>query len=229
MDNQVLANFVTSVFNEIPHLPPPLMASLLGNSSANNGAGALTLTLPRPGGYALGCMLLAVVVGQDTTPDPPTGWTEITSVTNTLNMRSWYRFVDDGVNDPPAGYVWTFSTPVEALGGTIALAHVNRLTPVFDHSNRQVNDVAMVVDHILGTPKLSFLVLSVFVDKNEDINATGDTLAMDQQFEPRANKNVALWTQPWPQGGDTGNRQISISTGISQNLAGSLLVLNPEI
>lgn len=229
MDNGILAQFMTSVWNEVPHLPPPLAPSLLGNSSANNGAGALTLVLPRPGGYTLGCMLLAVAVGQDTSPVPPAGWIEITSVTLSLNMRSYYRFVDDGVGDPPAGYTWTFSSPVEALGGIISLAHVNRLTPIFDHSNRSTTSVDTHTPEITATPPLSFLVYSAFVDKNEDINATENTLLMTEQFEPRANKNMALWTQPWPQGGNTGDRSFSISTGIAQDIAGSLLVLNPEV
>jgi hypothetical protein len=142
-------------------------------------------------------------------------------------MRTYYRIVDGGANDPPAGYTWTFATPVQALGGIVTLFQVDKFNPISSTTQAQTSATNLTVSEIAAVPELGYLIFCAFVDKNEDLNATGGTLAMTEQFEPRANKNVALWTQPFPSGGHSGTRSFSISTGINQDIGGLLIALNP--
>jgi hypothetical protein len=119
--------------------------SLRASATANNGAGATTITVNKPDGTVSGDVLVAGIHvrgnGSTAAVTAPPGWTLIrrTNLGNPTgaigSVLSYYKVVDGG---EPASYTWTFDASRRALGGMAAYSGVNNSTPI-DVSGGQSN------------------------------------------------------------------------------------------
>ena len=106
-----------------PPIWPPAAASFVAGASADNGAGAGSLTIPKPAGTATGDVIVATVVCVGTEPATPAGWKRLRNVTNgTLRTLVYARRV---VASEPASWSFFWSSAREATGAAVALRNAS--------------------------------------------------------------------------------------------------------
>jgi hypothetical protein len=100
-------------------------------SGASNGAGSTALTLPAPAGVASGDVLLAAVAvgGSSVAITAPSGWTQTINASEGSGLRTIvYRRIASA--SEPAGYIWSFSTSINAVGVVAAYSGVDTASPI---------------------------------------------------------------------------------------------------
>ena len=116
------------------------------SASANNGAGATSVTVNKPAGTASGDVLLAQVsaaggTGVDVTA--PTGWTLVNSTANGTSVRAAVFWKTAGSSEPST-YAFGLSVSSAAVAGVSAYTNVNRTAPVHAFSvSTAANSTAM--------------------------------------------------------------------------------------
>ncbi|MBI2774213.1 MAG: RHS repeat protein, partial [Chloroflexi bacterium] len=121
-----------------PPPPPPNVVTFRAASSAHNGAGATSLTVPRPAGTQAGDVLVAFVYAEAVTVDTPSGWTLIGTASYASHLgRAYWRRASAG--DPATvdftfgwGYFdgeW-FQRSAAAIAAVLAYAGADSATPL---------------------------------------------------------------------------------------------------
>ncbi|MGV3724636.1 MAG: SBBP repeat-containing protein, partial [Actinomycetota bacterium] len=125
--------WVTKITLGVVEPPPPPTGDLQFRSAAtgSNGAGATSLTLPRPSGVAAGDVLVAAIATGSTSVSftAPAGWGQVINASESTTIRTIvYRRVAVGAE--PASYTWTFNSSVRAVGAAAAYSGGNPAQPI---------------------------------------------------------------------------------------------------
>lgn len=117
---------------------PTLTPTHRGSVGGNNGGGAATLTINKPGGVVANDVMVAAISvrgGSATTITPPAGWTLVRAIDNgtTIRMAVYFKVATGG---EPASYTWTFDSSQKASGGIQAYSNVDTIAPI-DAENGQ--------------------------------------------------------------------------------------------
>jgi len=125
------------------YVQPTQTITLIGPGccGGNNGGGANTLTVARPGPQIANDVLIAAISvrggsGTTITPPAPAGsWTLLNTIDNgaTLRMAVYYRVTTAA---EPASYTWNFSSVRKASGGIIRYRNVDIAAPIDDEAGQ---------------------------------------------------------------------------------------------
>jgi Galactose oxidase-like, Early set domain/Viral BACON domain len=113
------------------------------SATANNGAGATTITVNKPAGTVSGDMMVAGIYvrgqGSSAIVTPPAGWALIRRTNSGSpagadgSLLSYHKVAGSA---EPASYTWTFDISRRALGGIASYSGVNTSTPIDAHGGR---------------------------------------------------------------------------------------------
>ncbi|MGH2689699.1 MAG: DUF7594 domain-containing protein [Actinomycetota bacterium] len=198
--------------------PPPAGITLAGHSSGST-PNSFTLTVPAPGGYRAGDVLLAIVTGGSPVGTAPPGWSLVQQEVKPVEDLAVSAFWKVAAADEPAGWTWLLTgekkTPAEGLGAAtiLALRGVDPASPVAAHavhaqtSGRTTSDCPSV-----DSPAGGFLVCGFSLDDLGSVRPpSGMTLLTN--FQINGDDTHAAAYAPVPGTGPTGT--LTASTGVS--------------
>lgn len=214
-----VADFITSVFNEVPKLPPLLAPVFVSNAAANNGGGATSLVIPKPDGVVAGTLLLATIACEAEATWDYTGWTLAHEVDQEVRLGFAWKIAD---GTEGSSFTFPLSISVRAEGGIIAYINTHKTSPIGLIDDQTTNGTH-ITSNSLTVSERSSIVFGVGVDANEGITASTGTTTMNVMYEPRSTRNMKVWELSIPAGGATGTKDAVIGTSIGQDLVAILM------
>lgn len=129
-------------------------------ASANTSGSATSLAINKPAGVVSGDVLVAALVtdaGGAWTP--PSGWTQIQTVTNTAVVTAWYLVAG---GSEPSSYTWNWANSTQGAGGIVAYTGVNNTIPIDYVGSTNTGSSSSVVSNAAYTVHDDAMIIGVF-------------------------------------------------------------------
>ncbi len=212
----------------LPYVIDPAV-SYRTSATANNGAGATTITINKPTGTVDKDLMVALVSIRGTaTVTAPVGWVQVVNSAYSFYLRKtvWYKVA---TASEPANYQWTFSASTAAAGGIASFYGVRTTNPVniADTTPQTANSNTVTATSVTTTEN-DALALALFTDRID--TAFTPAAGMTERFESRSTGgggiSVALDSMIQLTAGATGNKT---STVTSARNSGTQVAFNVDI
>lgn len=106
-----------------PPVWPPAPGAFVGSSTADNGAGATSLSVAKPTGSGRGDVAIAKILCVGANPATPRGWKRIRVQTNgTLRLVIYRRRI---LSAEPGSWTWHWTAPTKATGVVVSLRNAS--------------------------------------------------------------------------------------------------------